>query len=167
MSKRWMTCLVGVLCLSLLVANASCTPPDPTMSHTEKEKANVLTNQEAWKIYQKYVDGWKAISDEERAKIVAEITSPDIRYTTPNHESVGRPTVSEHMAAFQAKFPGGHFDVGDVSAHHDLALLTWVLVKADGSVFARGHDQIRVSPDGRIVSVITFAPPVSSATSGP
>ncbi len=157
MSNRWMTCLVGVLCLSPLVA--SCTPPAPTMSHTEMEKAKVLTNQEAWKIYQTYVDGWKAISDDERAKIVAEITSPDIRYRTPNHESTGRQTVTEHMAAFQAKFAGGRFDVGDVSAHHDVAILTWVLVQADGTVFARGHDQLQVSPDGRIASVITFAPP--------
>ena len=122
----------------------------------------MLTNQEAWKIYQTYVDGWKAIPDAQRAKIVDEITSPDIGYRTPNHESVGRATVTEHMAGFQAKFPGGRFDVGDVSAHHDVALLTWILVKADGSEFARGHDQIRVGPDGRILSVITFAPPVSS-----
>lgn len=122
----------------------------------------MLTNQEAWRIYQNYADGWKAISDEQRAKIVAEVTSPDIRYATPKHESVGRQTVTEHMAEFQVKFPGGRFDVGDVSAHHDVALLTWVLVQADGSVFARGHDQIRVSQDGRIVSLITFAPPVSS-----
>jgi len=38
--------------------------------------------------------------------------------------------------------------------------LTWVLVYADGKVFARGHDQIRVSPEGKIISLITFAPSV-------
>lgn len=30
----------------------------------EKEKAKVITNQEAWKLYEKYLEGWKAISDE-------------------------------------------------------------------------------------------------------
>ena len=76
--------------------------------------------------------------------------------------SRGRETAIEDMAAFQKSFPGGRFDVGDVSAHHDLALLTWVLVQADGKVFARGHDQIRIAPDGKIASIITFAPSVTS-----
>jgi hypothetical protein len=49
----------------------------------------------------------------------------------------------------------------DVSAHHDVALLTWLLVQADGTVLVKGHDQIRVSPEGKIVNLITFAPSVS------
>ena len=66
----------------------------------------------------------------------------------------------EDMATFQSKFPGGHFDVGDVSAHHDVALLTWVLIQPDGKEVARGHDQLRVSPEGKIASIVTFAPSV-------
>jgi hypothetical protein len=69
--------------------------------------------------------------------------------------------VIEDMAAFQTKFPGRHFDIGDVSWHHEHALLSWVLVQADGTVFARGHDQIRVSQEGKIVSLITFPPSTS------
>ncbi len=38
----------------------------------------------------------------------------------------------DDMAEFQKKFPEGHFDLGDVSAYHDVALLTWLLVQADG-----------------------------------
>jgi hypothetical protein len=83
------------------------------------------------------------------------------KYSTRLHESGGRQTVIEDMAAFQQKFPGGHFDVGDVSAHHDVALLTWVLVQADGTVFAKGHDEISVQPEGKIVNLITFPPSVS------
>jgi hypothetical protein len=45
--------------------------------------------------------------------------------------------------------------------HHDVALLTWLLVQADGTVLAKGHDQIRVSPEGKIVDLLTFAPSVS------
>lgn len=119
-----------------------------------------MTNGDAWKIYQRYVDGWKATSDEQRKKIAAEVIADNVQYSTPRHESGGRETVIEDMAAFQKKFPGGHFDIGDVSTHHDVALLTWVLVQADGKVFARGHDQIRVSADGKITSLITFAPSV-------
>ena len=56
---------------------------------------------------------------------------------------------------------GGYFDVEDVSTHHDVALLTWLLVQPDGTVLAKGHDQIRVSPEGKIVELLTFAPSVS------
>ena len=121
-----------------------------------------MTNQEAWKIYERYVEGWSAISEEQRERIAAEVIAGDARYSTPQHASGGRETVIEDMAAFQKSFPGGRFDVGDVSAHHDVALLTWVLVQADGKVFARGHDQIRIAPDGKIASLITFAPSVAS-----
>lgn len=120
--------------------------------------ARSLTNQDAWKLYEKYIEGWKQLPDAQRTKIIAEVVADDARYTTPRHATGGRMTMIADMAAFQQKFPGGHFDIGDVSAHDDVALLTWVLVQGDGKVFARGHDQIRVSPDGKIVDLITFAP---------
>lgn len=121
----------------------------------------MITNSEAWKLYEKYLGGWKAISDEQRTLITAEVLTENVQYSTARHESGGRETAIADMAAFQEKFPEGRFDVGDVSAHHDVALLTWVLVQADGNVFAKGHDQMRVSPEGNIVSLITFAPSVS------
>ena len=122
-----------------------------------------MTNQEAWTLYESYLEGWKAISDEERAKVAEEVVAAGVRYSTRNHELGDRRTVIADMAAFQQKFPGGHFDVADVAAHHDVALLTWVLVQADGTEFARGHDQISVSPEGKIVGLITFPPSVSKA----
>ena len=122
-----------------------------------------MTNQEAWTLYESYLEGWKAISDEERAKVAEEVVAAGVRYSTRNHELGDRRTVIADMAAFQQKFPRGHFDVADVAAHHDVALLTWVLVQADGTEFARGHDQISVSPEGKIVGLITFPPSVSKA----
>ena len=121
----------------------------------------MITNQEAWKLYEKYLNGWTAISDEQRTKITAEVIAENAQYSTPRHESGGRETMIEDMAEFQKRFPNGHFDLGDVSAHHEVALLTWVLVQADGKIVAKGHDQIRVSPEGKIVSLITFAPSVA------
>lgn len=121
----------------------------------------MITNQDAYKLYQKYVEGWKAVSDDERARIAAEAIDENAQYTTPEHETGGRDTMIQDMAAFQERFPRGRFNVSDVSAHHDVALLTWVLVTEDEKEAARGHDQIRVSPEGKISSLITFAPSVS------
>jgi hypothetical protein len=146
-------------CLSL--ALAGCADQAPTTNPT-KETAVELTNQVAWDIYRRYVDAWKAIPDEQRRSIASSVLAEDIRYSTPRHATGGRQTVIDDMAAFQAKFPGGHFDIGDVSAHHDVALLTWILVSADGTVVAKGHDQIRVSAGLAITELITFAPSVTS-----
>ena len=117
-----------------------------------------MTNQGAWTLYEQYLEGWKAITAVERTSIVENVVAADVQYFTRNHESGDRLTIIEDMAAFQAKFPGGRFDIGDVSSHHDVALLTWVLVQADGSIFAKGHDQMRVSAEGKIISLITFPP---------
>lgn len=121
-----------------------------------------MTNKTAWKLYERYLEGWKAISAAERNTIVAEVLAEDVQYSTRLHESGNVQTVVEDMAAFQEKFPGSHFDIGDVSAHHEHALLTWVLVQADGTIFAQGHDQIRISQGGKIVNLITFPPSTST-----
>lgn len=124
----------------------------------EKETSIVITNKEAWTIYQKYVSGWQAISDEERRNISSEIIAANAKYSTPQHKAGGRDNMMADMAAFQQRFPGGRFDIGDVSAHHDVALMTWVLVQGDGKIIVRGHDQIRISSEGKIINLITFAP---------
>lgn len=139
--------------------NAKDNPQPPAAG--KMEKTSTMTNGDAWKIYARYLEGWRATSDEQRRKIAVEVVAENVLYTTPRHETGNRNTVIEDMATFQSKFPGGHFDIGDVSAHHDVALLTWVLVQADGKIYAKGHDQIRVSPDGKIASIITFAPSVT------
>lgn len=140
--------------------------PSMVLSQTEsvnsqQEQAKMITNQEAWAIYEKYAQAWKPISDEQRIELATDIIAKDAQYSSPILQAGGRDSLIERMAAFQKQFPGGHFEIGDVSAHHDVALLTWILVQADGTVFAKGHDQIRVSSAGKIVSLITFAPSVS------
>ncbi len=118
-----------------------------------------MTNKDAWTLYEKYLQGWNTASDDVRKNIAADVTTEDIQYRTRLHDSGGRTEIVEDMASFQKRFPGGHVDIGDVSTPHDVALLTWVLVQADGKVVAQGHDQIRVSAEGKISSLITFPPP--------
>lgn len=121
-----------------------------------------LTNKEAWKLYEKYLEGWNSTSEQIRKEVAAEVTSNDFRYRTRNHDSGGRPELVADMAAFQKRVPGGHFEIGDVSSHHNVALLTWVMIQADGSEIARGGDQITVDRDGKISRIITFPPPTKT-----
>ena len=127
----------------------------------QKQMKDTLTNKKAWDIYEKYLEGWKPISKKEREKISSEIMVENVEYTTPRHESGDRYTAIKDMEAFQARVPGGHFEIRDVSAHHDVALVTWDLIQANGESFAKGHDQIRISKEGKIIGLITFAPSVS------
>jgi hypothetical protein len=120
-----------------------------------------MSNHEAWKLYEKYLGAWNTVSIEQRMKVATETLSENIEYQTPRHDlGTGRSQVIEDMATFHERFPGGHFEIGDVSSHHNVALLTWVIIQADGKEFARGHDQIAVDHDGQISKITTFAPSV-------
>lgn len=128
---------------------------------TTKE-APEITNKDAWELYEKYLEGWNSTSDDIRKKVAAEVTADNFRYQTRNHELGGRPELVEDMASFQKRVPGGHFEIGDVSSHHNVALLTWVMIQADGKEVARGGDQITVDRYGKISSIITFPPPAKT-----
>ena len=117
-----------------------------------------ITNKDAWTLYEKYLQGWNSTSDEIRKKVAAEVTADNFQYRTRNHDLGGRPELLEDMASFQRRFPGEHFEIGDVSSHHNVAQLTWVIIQADGKEAARGGDQITVDRNGKISSVITFPP---------
>ena len=120
-----------------------------------------MTNQDAWKLYEQYIGAWNSASVEQRVKVAGEILTENIEYQTVRHAlGTGRAQVIADMATFHEKFPGGHFEIGDVSAHHDVALLTWVIITADGKEFARGHDQLTVDRHGKITKIITFGPSV-------
>jgi len=120
-----------------------------------------MTNHEAWKLYEKYISAWNTTSIDQRLKIAAEVLSEDIQYQTVRHDlTTGRSLVIADMAVFHERFPGGHFEIGDVSSHHNVALLTWVIIQADGKEFARGHDQLTVDGNGKISKLITFGPSV-------
>ena len=125
-----------------------------------------MDNIQAWKIYEKYLSAWNATSVEQRSSIAGELLREDIEYQTARHDlCIGRAQVIADMATFHERFPGGHFEIGGVSAHHDVALLTWVIIQADGTEFARGGDQIAVDDQGLIRKITTFAPMVTNPNS--
>lgn len=118
-----------------------------------------MTNRDAWTIYTRYLDAWNTTNVAARLRIANDVLADDIEYQTARHDrSTGRSLVIDDMAMFHEKFPGGHFEIGGVSTHHDVSLLLWVIIQADGTEFARGGDQITVGRDGKISKITTFAP---------
>ena len=109
-------------------------------------------------LYKQYVKAWSAISDQERRSILASVLETEILYRIPRMEGTGHQIVIDDMNEFQAKFPGGQFALHSVSEHHDVALMEWALILADGTTAALGHDAIRVTPEGKLGQIVTFAP---------
>ncbi|HEY9138094.1 MAG TPA: nuclear transport factor 2 family protein [Terriglobus sp.] len=117
-----------------------------------------MTQQQLWNLYETYAEAWKLASREERANALVQLTDDNIQYLT--QEFVGdREAILKDMESFRQKFPGSYFAVDDMASHHDVALFTWALVLPDGTIPTKGHDALRISPEGKIASITTFPPP--------
>lgn len=112
----------------------------------------------AVELYKRYAEAWAAISDQERRAILASVLETDILYRIPRMEGTGHQIVIDDITDFQSKFPGGQFALHSVSEHHDVALMEWQLTLPDGTPGVRGHDAIRMTAEGKLGQIITFAP---------
>jgi hypothetical protein len=112
----------------------------------------------AVELYKQYVKAWFAISDQERCNILNTVLETEIIYRIPRMEGTGHQSVIDDMNDFQTKFPGGQFVLHSVSEHHDVALMEWQLILPDGTPGVLGHDAIRITPEGKLGQIITFAP---------
>ena len=116
-----------------------------------------MTSLEALNVYQRYVEAWKPIPDAQRESILSEVFDENVEYLVPQYVG-GTSAAIEDMERFQKQYPGAHFDIENVSTHHEVALFKWVLILPDGKVTVKGHDCIRFSPAGKIASLLTFGP---------
>ncbi len=126
-------------------------------AYLRERREITMTNLQALSVYQRYVEAWKPISDAQRKTILSEVFDENVEYLVPQFVGGASATI-EDMERFQKQYPGAHFDIENVSTHHEVALFKWVLVLPDGKVTVKGHDCIRFSPGGKIVSLLTFGP---------
>jgi hypothetical protein len=112
----------------------------------------------AAELYKHYATAFSAISDQERRKILDSVVETDVVYRIPRMEGTGHQIILDDIHDFQAKFPEGRFALHSVSEHHDVALMEWQLILADGTPAVRGHDAIRVTSEGKLGQIVTFAP---------
>lgn len=112
----------------------------------------------AVELYTHYVTAFAAIPDQERREILDAVVDTEITYRNRTMEGTGPQIILEDIHQFQARFPGASFTLHSVSEHHDVALMEWQLILADGTAGVRGHDAVRTSPAGKFASIVTFAP---------
>lgn len=112
----------------------------------------------AAELYKHYATAFSAISDQERRKIMDSTVEREVIYRNPRMKGTGHQIIVDDIHEFQTKYPGGQFALHSVSEHHDVALMEWQLILADGTPSVRGHDAIRITPEGKFGQIITFAP---------
>lgn len=109
-------------------------------------------------LYKHYASAFSATSDEERRRILDSTVEKDVVYRIPRMEGTGHQIIIDDIHNFQTKWPGGRFALYSVSEHHDVALMEWQLILADGTPDVRGHDAVRITPEGKLAQIVTFAP---------
>jgi hypothetical protein len=112
----------------------------------------------AVELYKHYIKAFFPISDQERREILASVLDTEINYRNPRMEGKGHQIVIDDINDFHSRFPGGHFALHSVSEHHDVALMEWQMILADGTPSVLGHDAVRLTPEGKFAQIITFAP---------
>ncbi len=102
-------------------------------------------------------EAWAAGGTEQRARILAEVCSPDVDYVNPLKGASGVQELAELISELTATYPG-HLPVrtSGLDAHHDVARFEWALRDRAGQAVLGGVEIVRFTPDARITDVISF-----------
>ena len=119
-----------------------------------------LTTQSATAIYAKYVAAWRAIPEDQREAIAADVIAEHVRYTTPRHTTGDRATVVEDMRAFAKAL--GH-DKFILVAHDWGGGVAWIILVV-GSIVVSVRNYRKTRSEISIALVISLAAVVMCAT---
>ncbi len=106
---------------------------------------------------ERYIATWNQTDPLARRALVAQIWSPDGRYTDPLADVTGPDQIDAVIAGAQAQFAGMRFRLaGPVDAHHDQARFTWELGPDGADPVVVGFDVAQTDDDGRLALVLGF-----------
>lgn len=108
------------------------------------------------------VDGWFAAwsSDDaaERAWLLAQATTDDVRFRHAWAITAGRDELATHVRAARRHVPGVRIErVGEPRHVQGCVLVAWEAKAADGKSVQRGSNVFEFAPDGRIASGVGFS----------
>lgn len=107
-------------------------------------------------LWQNYAACWSADLDT-RPGALALVAVDDVAYRDPGTETNGLAELAGYMEGFTGAFPGHHFRIDEVTAHHGRSLARWAQVDQDGTTVAAGAS-IALHRDGRLADVTGFFP---------
>lgn len=112
-----------------------------------------------------YDAAWNERDRTAQRRLIESAFSDDGELIEPRGRFPGPDAISERLAGFQERFPGGRVDITTgIDEHNGFARYGWTLRGADGAVLLEGIDVCELAPDGRLRRVVMFfgsAPPAA------
>jgi hypothetical protein len=163
-ARRTFICAIAAIGSALTIGTslhvASATPTAPTSSF---QKDSLMTSDDMRAKWELYAKAWSAQNDADRNRILNEVLSADFTYLDPRISCRTHAEVAANVKAFQERQPGGSFALRDILTHHDVAMVNWQLIQADGAATNRGYDIVRFTDAGQFAGITAFfAKPTSS-----
>jgi hypothetical protein len=104
-----------------------------------------------------YIGVWNERNGKRRREVLDRILTEEATYEDPRGRVVGPQAMNEWIHAFSVRFPGLtlHLD-GGMAGHHAYVHYTWKTIDPEGQTAHQGRDFIQVTPDGRLLRIVTF-----------
>ena len=104
-----------------------------------------------------YLRAWNATDPAERAALLAEVVTDDVRYVDPLADVTGAGALAAVIGAVQQQFPGMPLvQRGDAEAHHDVVRFTWQLGPDGAEPIVIGTDSVLLAEDGRFALITGY-----------
>jgi len=98
---------------------------------------------------------WNEPDGERRRAALARAVSDDVRFRDAHGDVYGLDELVGHVAAVHRFAPGLALEPrGTLRRAHDVGIIDWAAVTADGKTAMTGSNVMRFAPDGRIVDVV-------------
>ena len=104
-----------------------------------------------------YLEAFAERDPDRRLELLARALTPDGEIWGPQRIFAGYAAVSEKIAGFHANWPGCRLVLASgMNAFGNVARFGKAIVRADGTVAARGESVVELADDGRIRRVVPF-----------
>lgn len=103
-----------------------------------------------------YLDSWITPDKAARTAKLEKIWTANALHESPFARSVGIAAINDEIEGFQKMFPNAKVRFGVPKRTGRFLLVTFELLKADGSLVVAGHDYFELDEAGKIVRVIGF-----------
>jgi len=103
-----------------------------------------------------YASVWKESSLDKKREGLRACASARCTYRDPSAELHGHDALLDHMQAFHAQVPGGHFETTYFLAHHGRSIARWNMRGASGHILGDGISYGEYDESGKLLCMTGF-----------
>lgn len=108
-------------------------------------------------VVETYALAWNEADEARRRRTFESVWNKDGVYQDPTADVSGREALITHVAGFQQRYPGCHFEfVKGIDHHHGQFHFAWRMAGPDGETVLTGRDFGAVDAAGQICRITGF-----------